>query len=142
MKLRKYLWVIAGIVSIGLGLIGVFLPVLPTTPFLLLAAYCFGRGSPRFYRWLVERSRIGVYIRSYREGRGVPLKQKLLTIALLWVMIGFSIVFVATTWWFKALLAVIAVGVTVHLGKIKTWRPESSAALEPAKPVEPAEIAG
>jgi uncharacterized protein len=137
--LRKKLWIICGTVCVGLALLGIFLPVLPTTPFLLLAAYCFGRGSERFYHWLVDRSRLGVYIRSYREGRGIPLKQKILTIALLWVTIGFAIGFAAQTWWLKALLAAIAVGVTFHLSKIKTWKPDLVDQVDPANSI-PTEI--
>jgi uncharacterized membrane protein YbaN (DUF454 family) len=138
--MRKHLWVIGGTVSLGLGILGIFLPVLPTTPFLLLAAFCYGRGSERFYNWLVNRSRIGGYIRDYREGRGIPLKQKLLTVALLWVTIGFTIGFVATTWWLKALLVVVAAGVTIHLIKIKTWRPESPGLADKENSMESIEV--
>ena len=132
----KHLWVIGGTLSVGLGILGIFLPVLPTTPFLLLAAFCFGRGSERFYHWLVVRSPFGGYIQNYREGRGIPLKQKLLIILLLWLMIGFAIGFVVTTWWLKALLAVVAVGVTIHLIKIKTWRPMPPGPVEKVNSIE------
>jgi uncharacterized membrane protein YbaN (DUF454 family) len=121
----KSFWIIGGSVCLSLGILGIFLPILPTTPFLLLAAYCYGRGSDRFYNWLLNRSWFGSYIRNYQEGRGIPLNQKLLTFVLLWLTIGFTIGFVATTWWLKALLLVVAVGVTIHVSKIKTWRQES-----------------
>ncbi len=123
--MRKSIWIIAGTISLGLGIVGIFIPILPTTPLFLLAAYCYARGSKRFYHWLVYRSWAGGYIQSYREGRGIPLKQKLITIALLWLSIGYAIGFVAETWWLRLLLGAIAVGVTIHLARIKTRRTES-----------------
>jgi len=118
--MRRKLWIIFGTVCLGMGCLGIILPILPTTPFLLLAAFCYARGSERFYDWLVNRSRIGGFVRNYREGRGIPLLQKLLTIVILWLTIGITIGFVAATWWLKVLLVVIAAGVTVHLINIKT----------------------
>jgi hypothetical protein len=117
---KRKLWVIAGTICVGLGILGVFLPVLPTTPFLLLAAFCYGRGSERFYSWLVDRSRFGVYIRHYRQGLGIPAGQKIFTLALLWLTIGATALLAVTAWWLRALLALIAVGVTIHLLRIKT----------------------
>src|SRR4030043_2259032 len=81
----------AGTLSTGLGIIGIFTPILPTTPFLLLAAACYLRSSPRFHRWLMNNRIFGSYIRNYTEGRGIPIKVKLFTIALLWATIGLSI---------------------------------------------------
>jgi len=126
------MWVLGGTVCVALGILGIFLPILPTTPFLLLAAYCYTRGSDRFYNWLLNRSWFGGYIQNYREGRGIPLKQKLLTIVVLWLTIGFAIGIIATTWWLKALLLVVAVGVTIHVGKIKTWQQESPGSTDQA----------
>lgn len=127
-KMRNHIWILAGTISLGLGILGIFIPILPTTPLFLLAAFCYGRGSSRFYNWLMYRSWVGGYIRSYREGRGIPIKQKLLTIALLWLSIGYAIGFVAETWWLRLLLGTIAVGVTIHLAKIKTRQAEASVA--------------
>lgn len=128
--MRKQIWIIAGTVSLGLGIVGIFIPILPTTPLFLLAAYCYMRGSQRFYQWLVYRSWVGGYIRSYREGRGIPLKQKILTIALLWLSIGYAIGFVAEAWWLRLLLAGIATGVTIHLVKIKIRRIDPASTAE------------
>jgi uncharacterized membrane protein YbaN (DUF454 family) len=111
-------WIFCGTVSVGLGVLGIILPVLPTTPFLLLAAFCYGRGSKRFYHWLVNRSRLGSYIRNYQSGQGIPLKQKILTIVYLWVTIGTTIGFVDLAWWLKAALVAVAAGVTIHLYRL------------------------
>ncbi len=119
-EISKSIWIFGGTVCVGLGMLGVFLPVLPTTPFLLLAAFCYGRGSVRFYDWLVRRSLFRGYIQNYREGRGLPLRQKLLTILLLWMTIGTTTWLAVTAWWLKALLILVAAGVTIHLGTIKT----------------------
>jgi uncharacterized membrane protein YbaN (DUF454 family) len=119
-QINKSIWIFGGTICVGLGVLGIFLPILPTTPFLLLAAFCYGRGSERFYHWLVNRSLFSGYIQNYREGRGIPLGQKLLSISLLWLTIGTSIYLVVTAWWLKALLILVAAGVTVHLGTIKT----------------------
>jgi uncharacterized protein len=116
----------AGSISVGLGALGMFLPLLPTTPFLLLAAFCYARSSRRFYRWLMTNRFFGEYIRNYREGRGIPLKEKMLVMAVLWLTIGFSAGFVVSPLWGKLLLLCIAVGVSAHLLTVKTYHPEGS----------------
>jgi uncharacterized protein len=113
----------AGMISVGLGVVGIFLPLLPTTPFLLLAAACFFRSSRRFYGWLTGHHRLGTYIRNYREGRGVPLRVKVVSIALLWITIGISAIFVVNLLAVRILLVLIAAGVTVHLLSVRTLRP-------------------
>jgi hypothetical protein len=123
----RTLLILAGTICLGMGVVGMFLPVLPTTPFLLLAAYCYARSSRRFYTWLITNRWFGEYIRNYREGRGIPLKQKVLTITLLWVSIGYAAGFVAPQWWLRLILVGIAAGVTIHLVRTKTYRPEAAA---------------
>lgn len=118
--LRKGVLAAIGIISVGLGTIGVFLPLLPTTPFLLLAAACFIRSSDRLYNWLIHHRWFGRYIRNYREHRAITLSAKIVTLTLLWCAIGYSAVFVAGTWWLRALLAAIAIGVTTHILILKT----------------------
>jgi uncharacterized membrane protein YbaN (DUF454 family) len=120
----RTLLIIGGTLFVALGVIGIFVPVLPTTPFLLLAAACYARGSERFYHWLVTNRWFGEYIKNYREGRGIPLKQKVLTISLLWLTIGYVAGFVVSSWWLKLVLLGIAIGVTIHLKRIRTYRPE------------------
>ena len=79
-QLLKWILITAGTIFIGIGIIGIFIPILPTTPFLLLAAACYARSSTRFYDWLINNKLIGAYIKNYREGRGIPLKIKVFTI--------------------------------------------------------------
>lgn len=133
-KISNILWVSAGTLCLVLGVLGAFLPVLPTTVFLLMAAYCYGRGSKRFHHWLIHSSWLGSYIRNYQSGRGIPLKQKVITIAFLWLTIGASIVLVDLAWWVDVLLFGVAVGVTIHIVKIKTYRPQSATHEEEMKP--------
>ena len=115
----KWLLVVAGFLFVGLGIVGIFIPLLPTTPFLLLAAACFARSSERFYRWLLGNRWFGAYVRDYREGRGVPAKVKIFSIALLWIAISSSAAFVVSNLVVRIVLVVIAVGVTVHIVSIR-----------------------
>lgn len=121
--MRKKLLIVVGTVSLGLGLVGIVLPLLPTTPFLLLAAACYMRGSKRWYNWLMNHRYLGPYIRDYREGKGIPLTTKIGAILLLWATISYSALFVVPPWlWLRVLLFGIAIGVTVHLVKLPTRR--------------------
>ena len=122
--LKRNLLIVAGSVCVALGLIGVVVPVLPTTPLLLLAAVCYSRSSQCFYNWLMTNRLFGQYLRNYREGRGIPLIHKICTIALLWLTIGLSAWRFMSQWWLRLILLGVAVGVTWHLLSIKTYRPE------------------
>ena len=93
-----------------------------TTPFLLLAATCYLRGSAKFYHWLLNIRWLGNYIRTYRERRGVPLRVKILAIAFLWITIGYSAISVLHVFLFRAILVVIAIGVTIHIFSIPTLK--------------------
>jgi len=124
-ELKKNILIVCGTVSVGLGTIGIFVPLLPTTVFYLLAAYCYARSSQKFYNWLLNNRWIGEYIRNYREGRGIPLKQKIFSISLLWLTIGYSAWFVVSLWWVRLILLGIAIGVTIHLVTIKTYKPNT-----------------
>ncbi|HEX8593398.1 MAG TPA: YbaN family protein [Pseudomonas sp.] len=108
-----------GWLSVALGVIGIFLPVLPTTPFLLLAAACFARSSPRFYSWLVNHKRLGPWIRDYLDGNGIPLKGKVYAIGLMWTSIGVSCYLVALPW-ARGFMLTSAVLVTIYILRQKT----------------------
>jgi len=107
---------------VGLGIIGIFVPVLPTTPFLLLAAACYARSSQRFYGWLLNNKWFGNYIRNYLERKGVPLKVKVLTITLLWITIGISAAFAVQTLVIRLILVLIAIAASIHVLSIRTLK--------------------
>jgi len=124
-RLRRALLIVSGTLCVLLGILGMFLPLLPTTPFLLLAAICYARSSKRSYNWLMTNRWCGAYIRNYREGKGVTLKHKILTISLLWLTMGYTAWFALSLWWMKLILVGIGIGVTVHLMRMKTLEPEA-----------------
>jgi uncharacterized protein len=125
--LKKILFISLGSVFVTLGVIGIFIPILPTTPFLLLAAYFFARSSDRALHWLLNNRWFGGYIRNYREGRGMALKDKIITLSSLWITIVLTAVFIVDNGWVRLVLAAVALGVTLHLLRIKTYSPKKQA---------------
>lgn len=119
----KVFFIFIGSLCVALGVVGMFLPVLPTTPFLLLAAFCYARSSERFYRWLLNNRWFGEYIKNYREGKGIPIQQKIFTLLLLWLTIGSTVLLAISQVWQRLFLFAIALGVTIHLLTIRTDRP-------------------
>lgn len=112
----RALLVVAGTVALGLGVLGAFLPVLPTTPFLLLSAACYARSSERFYQWLL-RSRFGPAIRAWREHRAVPRRVKRL--ALVVVVLTFSLsIAVVPVLWGRVAMAALGVALLVFLARL------------------------
>ena len=118
----RVILIITGTLLVGVGLIGIFLPLLPTTPFLLLAAACYARSSSRFYDWLLSNRWFGRYVRLYREEKRIPLKASIASILLLWLTITLSVAFAVDSLLARAVLAVIAVGVTAHILSVSTAR--------------------
>jgi len=121
---KRRLLIGAGTLCTGLGIIGIFIPILPTTPFLLLAAACYMRSSERFYQWLINNRIFGAYVRNYIEGRGIPIRIKIFTILLLWLTIGLSITFGVQNTIIRIVLICIAIGVTAHISLIKKRKVE------------------
>lgn len=112
-----------GVLAVLLGVIGIFLPLLPTTPFLLLASACFVRGSDRLHRWLLANPHFGKLIRDFEEKRAVPRRAKIIGISLMWLSMSGSIYLVPSPW-LKAMLAAIAIGVTIYMLRLRTLAPE------------------
>lgn len=110
---------IAGVLAVALGILGIFLPLLPTTPFLLLASACFLRGSERLHRWLLSQGTLGEYIRRYEAGEGIPRRAKIVGIGMLWISIGFGVFRVEPVWARLVMLA-IATAVTIYLLRLPT----------------------
>jgi uncharacterized membrane protein YbaN (DUF454 family) len=113
--LKKWFLITAGTICVVLAVAGIFLPLLPTTPFLLVAAVCYAGSSPRFYRWLLNNRWFGRYIKNYREGRGLTLTTKVISLLSLWVTIGYSAAFIMPWLAGKLVLLAIASGVTIHI---------------------------
>ena len=118
-RLLRYALFAIGWLSVVLGVIGIFLPVLPTTPFLLLAAACFARSSPRFYQWLVGHPRLGPWIRDYLDGNGIPLKGKVYAIGLMWLSIALSC-YPVPLLWARGFMLVSSVLVSIYIRRQKT----------------------
>lgn len=121
-RLKKGLFVVAGTVSLGLGFVGIVLPVLPTTPFLLLSAACYYKGSERLHRWMLNNRLFGDYLRNYKEGKGIPQKTKILTLILLWSVISFSALFMLNNVIIQIILFATAIGVSIHIMALPNLR--------------------
>ena len=124
-RARGLLLKIAGTVFLIIGGVGIVLPLLPTTPFLLLAAVCYARSSERWYRWLLYNRWFGEYIRNWHEGRGIPMKTKALSILFLILTMGYSAVVVVPFFIGKVALIIIAVCVSVHILSVPTLKPDA-----------------
>jgi len=120
-KLKRRLLFTAGTIFTGTGILGIFVPILPTTPFLLLAAACYVRSSQRFYNWLMNNRLFGTYISNYIQGKGMPLRVKVFTVSLLWITIGLSTWLVTQSIVIRVILVLVAVGVTTHIILIKNY---------------------
>ena len=119
----KRVLVILGSISLALGVVGIFVPLLPTTPLLLLAAALYFKGSPRLYDWLINHPKLGEYIRNFREYRAIPLRAKIVSITLLWLTIGYCIFAVVNEhWWAQLCLALLAIAVTWHILSFATLK--------------------
>ena len=117
---RRVLYFSAGSLSVAAGLVGIVVPLLPTTCFLLLSGWCFSRSSRRAERWLYENSLFGRHLSDYRN-RGIITSQvRRRSLTTLWVFIGLSAFLLAARLWVVALLLVVACAVTIHLYSLPT----------------------
>jgi len=120
-RILKIILTIAGLISFGLGIAGMFLPILPTTPFILLAAALFARSSDKFYRKLMEHRIFGSLVRNFREEKAIPLHVKIYAVSLLWITILATVFFALSgKYLLQILLVSIATGVTIHILSYKT----------------------
>lgn len=117
---KRILFIVAGTICLGLGALGIILPLLPTTPFLLLTAACYMRGSDRMYQWLLNNKWFGTYIRNYREGKGIPLRGKISALVLLWTTISFTAIFIISIGVIRVTLFIIAAIVSIYLIRLPT----------------------
>lgn len=118
---KKIILIILGSLFLIIGFIGIFLPLLPTTPFLLLAAYCYLRGSARLYFWLMNNKVFGRYVYNYMIYKSVSRSTKISTMIILWAGLMVSMILIKN-WWIRGLLITVGVGVSVHVLTMKTMQ--------------------
>lgn len=118
----KILLTALGLLSLGLGVFGIFLPVLPTTPLLLLAAALFLRGNRNLYDWLLNHPELGPYIRNFMEHKAIPLRVKVISVSLVWITLLNCAIFVAEHWAFRLFFILLATAITVHILSYKTMK--------------------
>ena len=118
----KIIFTIFGTISLILGIIGIFLPILPTTPFLLLTAALYFRSSPRLYDWLLKHPTLGPYIKNFREHKAIPLRVKIISVSLVWITLLYCALFVADAWWFKLFFVALAIAISIHILHYKTLK--------------------
>lgn len=109
-----------GLLSLGLGILGIFLPVLPTTPLLLLAAALFLRSSRPLYDWLMNHPKLGPYIRNFMEHKAIPLRIKIISVSMVWITLLYCALAVADHWAFRLFFVVLAACITAHILSYKT----------------------
>ena len=121
-KSRKIIYILLGSISLTLGTLGIFLPLLPTTPFYLLTAWLYMRGSEKLYRKVMNNKYFGSIVRNFQEDKSIPLKTKIVVVSTLWITILLSAFLVVSVWWVRGLLLAIAVGVTIHVLSYRTTK--------------------
>jgi uncharacterized membrane protein YbaN (DUF454 family) len=120
--LRRLVLLGVGGLSLATGVLGMFVPMLPTTCFLLLATWCFARSSPRLHAWMYQNRWFGEYLRDYSEGRGIPKALKIGSLSIMWLTIGTSVVFAISVLWVRLLLVAIALVITAHVVSLRNSR--------------------
>ena len=116
----KYILIVLGSISLALGVIGIFLPLLPTTPFLLLAAALYVRSSEELYNWLIHQKYLGTYIRNFREHRAIPLHAKIISVTLVWTTLLYCAIGISENIYLSIGLLILAVGISWHILSYKT----------------------
>jgi uncharacterized protein len=125
----RLMLIAAGLICVGLGALGILLPGLPTTPFLLLAAYCFARSSEHFHSWLLNHRWFGSYVSNFESGRGMTRRAKATTLLVMWLSFGVTIVLFVPVVWGQASMFLLAVAVSVYIIRLPTPPPESPGSL-------------
>jgi uncharacterized membrane protein YbaN (DUF454 family) len=121
-SLKRGVYIIVGSMALALGALGLFLPVLPTTPFVILAAACYYKGSGRLHAWILESRWFGEMIRNYQAGRGITLSTKIKAVGLMWLTITVSATFYVDSLLARVLMYGVAIGVTIYLARQPTLK--------------------
>jgi len=121
-SVKRGLFIAAGTTCLAIGGLGVFLPILPTTPFLLVSAAFYYKGSERMHHWLLENRWFGNYIKNYKNGKGISIKGKIVTLISLWITISFSALVLVNVLAIQLILFAIATAVSLHIAALPTFR--------------------
>jgi uncharacterized membrane protein YbaN (DUF454 family) len=119
-KPKKIFYIVSGSISLCLGTLGIFLPVLPTTPFYLLTAWLYLNSSEKLYNQVMANKYFGTIVRNFHENKAIPLRIKIISVSSLWITILISAFVFVSILWLKILLIAIAIGVTIHILSYKT----------------------
>ena len=122
MTAKKWLFITFGVICVILGSIGIITPLLPTTPFLLLAAYLFAQSSSKIHKRLLKNRVLGTYISNYLNNKPIPVRQKAISIFFVWFGLGLSVYFAKISNWLIALLIFIGVAVSAHISMLGKYR--------------------
>jgi len=120
--LLKILLKICGFIMVALGTLGIVIPGLPTTPFMIVAAFCFMKSSDRMYKWVTTNKLFGGKVKKFIDNRSIPVRGKIYCISAMWIMIIISMIFVIDKTWLYVLLSALGIGGTVVLLSIKTYK--------------------
>jgi uncharacterized membrane protein YbaN (DUF454 family) len=123
--MKNIVFKILGLLFVAIGFIGIFLPLLPTTIFLIIASYFFMKGSPELNEWMMKNKYLGPYVRNFREKKGMTAKSKIGAISMLWFTILISAIFFTDHLLVRLLLLSVAIGVTIYIANYKTLRTQS-----------------
>ena len=119
-NLKKKIYICVGFLAVGLGIIGAFLPVMPTVPFLLVALFCFERSSKKYHDMILNNKYFGKVLRDYYEGRGLTTSVKIKAVLFLSCGMGFSVYRVVHNLYLRIMLVLIWAGVALHIILLKT----------------------
>jgi uncharacterized membrane protein YbaN (DUF454 family) len=119
-KMIRGIYIIVGTIALIIGAIGLFLPVIPTTPLVILAAACYYRGSDRLHTWILSSRWFGETIKNYQEGKGLTRNTKVRAISMMWAMILISAWFFVSSLFIRVAMICVAIGVTVYLVRLPT----------------------
>lgn len=132
-KVKKYFYITLGFITLGLGLIGVILPILPTTPFLLVTSFCFAKGSERFHTWFINTNIYKKHLESFVKERAMTLKQKVVLLSFVNFMLAFPLILVDVLPMRITIIVLIIIKLYYFIFRVKTITPEEKRAMETAR---------
>ena len=134
-RIKKYLYIALGFIALGLGIIGIILPVLPTTPFLLVTSYCFAKGSDRFHNWFINTKVYKKHLESFVKERAMTLKEKVVLLSFVNFMLAFPLILIDVLAMRITIIILIIIKLYYFTFKVRTITPEEKKAMEAAKAV-------